>query len=280
MLHNNRIILRNNAGVLTDLSAILSDITSTAQVISISPTDKLFLGSPFPFNHRHFEIVTPNDQATSATVALWTGGAWMNAVDQIDQTSQAGASFGKSGIISWVPDRDTNRWSFFPRSQGIPELSSTRIYDLYWAQLTFSAPMNINTSIRYIGHKFSSDSDLALEYPDLSLAKLMSAYKTGKTNWIEQSILAAEYIIQDLKEMGVIIGAGQILDWKVFQKASVHKTASIAFYGLGEGFADQRKAAESAYRSALQIKSYAIDLNGDARLDQAEQTRVSESLER
>lgn len=280
MLHNNRIILRNNAGTLTDLSAKLSDITSGAQTLSLSSTDKIYFGSPFPFNHRYFEIGTPNTQAAAITVELWTGGEWLPAIDVIDQTSSAGASFGQSGIISFVPDRDRNTWQFYTRSSDIPELAAIKIYDLYWARISFTGTMSANTAIRYIGHKFSNDSDLALEYPDLVLSKVMTAYKPGKTNWLEQTILAAEYIIQDLKEMGVIIGSGQILDWKVFQKASVHKVASIIFGGLGDDFSDHKKEAEKAYRSNLQIKSYAVDLNADARLDQKEQTRLTEFMTR
>lgn len=265
---------------MTELSAKLSDITTGPQTLSLSSADKIFLASPLPFNHRYIEIGTANDQSAAITVELWDGGSWIPTVDVIDQTSSAGASFAQGGIISWVPDRDTNRWTSFPRSQFITGLESTRIYDLYWARLSFTASMNVSTSLRYIGHKFSSDSDLALEYPDLVLSKMMTAYKSGKTDWTEQTILAAEYIIQDLKEMGVIIGDGQILDWKVFQKASVHKTASIIYSGIGSDFSDSKKEAEKAYRSALQIKSYSVDLDMDARLDAREQTRMTEFLSR
>jgi hypothetical protein len=187
-----------------------------------------------------------------------------------------GKSLAQSGILSWVPDRDRNTWTRYVRSTDIAELASTKIYDAYWAKLSFSAGLGSSTEIQYIGHKFSTDADLKTEYPDLLKPDLMAAFETGKTSWLEQTISAAEYIIQDLREKGVIISPSQILDPSIFKRASIHKTASIIMQSFGEDYKEAMGAADGRYRNSLNIKAYCIDEKETARLDDRDKTRMSE----
>lgn len=279
MLHNNRIITKIS-GTLTDHSVQLSEFDTGASTIAITTSDALYLGSDYPFNHRYIEIGTANDQASSISVSLWSGTAWVSAVDVIDQTKVSGACLAQSGIISWVPDRDQTSWSPQANSKDISDLSTTRIYDLYWVKLTFSGDLKASTSLKYVGHKFSTDAQLETEYPDLLRSDLMTAFKAGKTNWLEQTIGAAEYIVQSLREKGIIISRDQILDWSLFQRASIHKTAEIIMSAFGEDYRDAASRASGRYKNSLDLKAYSVDQDKNAQLTPKEKAPTTEWLTR
>lgn len=279
MLINNRIIYSDD-GVLNDLSVTLSDLYDTATTLPIvAADDAIYIASDLPFNHRYIEVSTANDQDASISIYLWNGNAWQAAVDIIDQTKVAGKTLAQSGIISWTPDRLKN-WSYQPDSNDISELSGTKIYDMYWVKIVFSDDPKATTAIKYIGHKFSTDNDLTSEYPEFASTSLKSAFEVGKTDWNTQTILAAEYIIEDLRTMNVITSSAQILDWRKFTKASIHKTAEIIFRAFGDDYKDNLQSSMAAYKKYLQVKAYNVDQNKDGRLNEVEKTAMSEYLTR
>jgi hypothetical protein len=217
---------------------------------------------------------------SAITVDLWNGTAWVPAVDVIDETSVGGVTMARSGILSWQIDRYQPNWIRQDRTALMTDLSTLRIFDMFWVRLSFSGDLKGTTALKYVGHKFSSDEDLEVEYPDLGSTAVMDAFQTGKTNWNDQSFAASEYIVQDLREMGVVVSSNQVLDWSVFKKASIHKTAEIIYGAFGEARKENRDDARKSYRECLQIKAFNVDENKNGDLEPREKTRSQEILSR
>lgn len=281
MLLNNRIIF-NNAGTLTDASIALSNIHSLSQVFDYeTATDYIYLGSDLPFNHRHFGLTVVNAVVGVPTVDLWTGSAWVAAIDIIDETSSGGATLAQNGIIAWRPDEDVSSWAWDDTDDMTGSgLETLKIKGLYWVRMKFSANLTDTLSFSYIGHKFCKDEELEAEYPELAQTSMKTAFKAGKTDWNEQELVAAEYIVADLRQMNLITSPNQILDWRVFSKASVHKTAEIVFRAFGDDYKDNMVEAMKSYKNYIQLKQFNIDRNRDATLTEFETKSISTYLSR
>ncbi len=269
MLPNQRILFKDNSS-FSDLSVKLNEYLSGTETLAvIAAEDALYLGSDLPFNHRWIEVSTPNALASKIEVKLWDDTKWVPAVDVNDQSSINGVTLAKSGILSWTPDRDES-WAQEDTTEDIPELSSFKIYDLYWAKFTFSGDLTPETALKYLGYKFSGDADLLAQYPELANQAIKTSFQTGKTTWDDQAFIAAEEIIKDLKVMNIIWSKNQILDWSVFRMASVHKMAEMIFRALGSEYETELKGAMRAYKNSLNIKMFHVDKNKDARLGERE----------
>lgn len=271
---NNRIIYSNNA-VVSDLTIPLNDYNATPQVIEIvAAEDYLYLGSEFPFNHRYFDVSTVNTNASIVSVDYWDGTEWRAAVDVQDETSLAGASIGRSGIISWCPNKRYlwQRESTNYENETIDGLTDVVIYDLFWVRMKWSGDFSALTAMNYIGHRFATDNDVKKEYPDLLLADVFENFEAGKTNWNEQLIVASETIIKDLKAKNVIYSGNQVLDWRIFTSACVQKLSEIVFIAFGKDYTENTAKSESKYNAALKVGIPKVDLDGDAILSPQEQT--------
>lgn len=270
-MFNHRVIWKNNL-TLTDISIEMNNyLEGTKTIDFVAAQDKLFIGSELPFNHRWFEVSTVNDQASAISSAeLWNGYAWVPMVDIIDETSVSGVTLAKSGNISWVPDRTASAWTAQQSTEQISDLSTLKIYNLYWVRLSFSADWKNTTALQFIGHKFSNDTDLSAEYPELSQSQIKTAYAAGKTTWNDQHLAAADQIIKDLKSKGIIWSKNQILDPEKFRLPSIHLTAAIIYRGMGAAYDDQRSEAFRSYKSAMDIKYFNVDTNANASLDDIE----------
>jgi len=276
MILNNRILFSDN-GTLNDLSISLNDFRAQDETIAIvAAEDKLYFGSPLPFNHRWFEISSVNAAtATVSKIEVWDGDEWQEVVDIIDQTAIAGVTLAQSGIISWVPDKeegwvrdDTNDTD--NSADPIEDLDSVIIYDLYWVRFTFDADLSSNTALRFVGHKFSNENDLGGQYPELTLSTTKTQFKAGKVDWFEQEFIAAEEIISELERDEVVRTRDNILNWERFNLASVHKVAEIIYRAFGDDYVDNRKTARDYYFSNLRKGRKEIDRNRNARQDPLE----------
>jgi len=249
----------------------LNDLFAGTEVIPFnSLEDALYIGSDLPFNHRHIEMTVTNAQIANWSVSSWNGSLFIPCVDVIDLTKTLGTTtLGQSGILAWTPDRQKSWFGEDTTENMKGELSTLKIYNLYWVKLTLSANLSVTTEIKYVGHKFSNDADLEAQYPDFADSNFKMAFKSGKTNWIDQTILASEMIIQDLRKSRVIMSSSQILDWREFAMASVHKTAEIVFRAMGDDYKDQLKTAQAAYKAALESASN-LDGNLNATIDPKE----------
>ena len=273
MITGQRVVLSDNA-VLSDLSRSVGDLfSSTSTLAIVAAEDALFLGSDQPFNHRYFKVSTANTSASVASVSIWTGSAFVPAVDVIDFTSVAGKTLAASGIIQWTTSR-TSGWSRASDSANVTGLTGTAIYDMFWVKITFSADLLASTAVSYFGHKFSDDSLMGGYYPDLLRSKVMTAYTSGKTSWDEQHVLASEELIRDLRKRRYVSSGSEVFDWELFAVPSMHKCAAIIMGGMGEDYADRVIDAQESYQNQLENTLAGLDRNNDGRLSTQERKPV------
>lgn len=274
MLLTNRIIWSDN-GTNIDISNEMASVAGVSKVLPIvAAQDYIYLGSELPFNHRYISVSVANDQTSAiSAVDLWNGSTWVAALDVQDFTQgTAGKTLSQSGHIMWTPD-PTKSWMKDNTNHAghtITGLSGASIFNLYWVRLTFSADLKATTALQYIGHKFADDNDLRLVYPDLIRTAVYTQFSVGKTSWEEQHIMAAETIIRDLKQKGIVKSGNQVLDWRLFTDASVHKLAEIIYNSFGQDYRDLKQDAAQYYQKALSMVFTNTDQNKNARLDEEE----------
>jgi hypothetical protein len=267
MNRKQRIIWDDN-GTLKDISIALNNFRGNHNpVIDFkSATDAIYIGTELPFNCRYFKIGTNNNEISVVSVSVWDGNAWIPTKDIIDETKEfphTEVSLHQSGQISFALDRDDKGWGSEQDSNDIPDLVGTFIYDLFWSKWTWSADWKNTTTLAYIGSLYSTDNDLSTFYPDLMNNDLMDAFETGKTDWIEQGLSAAEAIERELRSKSIIMRREQLFDWSLLLEASVHKTAEIIYGGLGSAYNEAKKLAAESYIKAINLKYFETDLNGD-----------------
>lgn len=274
-------ILYSDNGVLTDFSAELNKLRSGEKTIAnwVAAEDALYVGNIAPFNHFLLKFgATKNTLASNMTVQYWGGRIWEDTVETIDGTE----GFQQEGFISWVPDRNAawNRSNTNSDGQNITGLTTVQIYDLYWIKITFSADLDPNIVLSYLGQQFSDDDDLAIEYPDLVRSDVLTQFESGKTNWQEQAIRAAGIIANELTNARIIWSKNQILERDVFRLASVSKVAELAYSAFGDDYLNDKQAARQEYQSRMKKSIYAVDLNEDGELSIGEQRIRSGYLSR
>lgn len=268
-LISQRVIYSNN-GSLTDISKLVANYRANSATIPfVAAEDYIFIGSLLPFNHKYIAIGTANDQSSAPSVDIWYGNAWISAVDILDFTDSSGVTLATDGILRFATNR-LKGWDRELDSADVTGLTGTNIHNYYWVRLSFTADLNVSTAIKYIGHKFSEDDDLYTFYPDLNNSTLKSAFESGKTDWNEQHFAAAQGIIRELRSKRIIFERDQILDYELFNEASVHKTAQIIYGAFGQDYADDMIKAKSRFKEALNLSQYNLDENRDGRLSEGE----------
>ena len=264
-------VLHDDNGTFNDISQYVNNIFSeTVAIPLVSAEDKLYIGSELPFNHRYFDVSTANTQASTVSkVEQWDGNSWEEAVDVVDETSDGTNAFAQSGRISWTLERNKS-WSKEDTTEDITDMTSLKIYKFYWARITFTGSFDATTALNYVGFNFADDNDLAGLYPDLVLSSTIGAFKSGKTDWDEQHLLAAEEIIRYLMKNRRIWSGNQILNWEQFNMAAIHKVAEIILASFGKDFEDRRQLAMSKYLQAINMGVMELDMDEDGRKDEFE----------
>lgn len=282
MLANNRVVWLDNT-TLKDLSTKLNNFFSDTQVIDYdASTDKIYIGSDVPFNHRYFYVSVVNAVACVPTIEIWDGSSWVAVVDVIDQTSLLGVPFAQSGILSWTTNR-TKTWVRAASTEDMTGsgLTSLKVYNMYWTRISYSVSLTGTFALKFIGHKFSKDEDLAGYYPDLNRSNVKTAFATGKTTWDDQHIMAAEEIFNYLRKNRVLWAKGQIFEWEPFTMPAVHKVAQIVYTAFGEDYDGRRDEALEKFNESMEsIMGQGIDLNEDGHKSDEEHRGFSRSLVR
>lgn len=257
----------------TDLSLAVNDYRAGEAAFAYASGDYLYIASEVPFNNLWFEMGTVNALAATVSVEVFFGQTWYAAVDIVDQTLLSGASLGQSGRIAWTLNR-LYGWDLIQDPNLYTGLGVTLpVYWMYWARLSWSASMTAETTLKYIGQKFSLDTDLTAYYPDLASSDLMAAFQSGKTDWKEQAFMAAEAIVRDLIGRKIIRSRGQIFDWSRLTLPSVHKVAELIYRGLGKAYEDNRAAAHKDYSDAMNRDFFRVDADLDGHLDPCDKWR-------
>lgn len=281
MIQNNRIFF-SDAGVLTDLSKNLNRFQSGTDVVPLEANvDFIYIGSDFPFNHRHVDVSVVNDQAADvAKVELYNGSTWVDAVNIIDYTNTGTIALAQDGIISWNPDKNES-W-VRDDTENITELNTLRIDGFYWARISYDANLNALTALNFVGHKFSDDEQLGTLYPELETQVARDSFENGKTSWDEQHIKAAEVIIRDLtKYRSRIHSRNQILDYDRLTLPAIHQVAVIVYRALGDDWVNDYNRALQEYSEARgNMVEFRFDEDNDARQDRSEKTTESIMIRR
>jgi hypothetical protein len=237
--------------------------------------DYLYISTFLPFNHKFFKlsVVSPLYKAPIVEV-LNSPDEWSPVVDTLDYT----AGMTASGVVQWTTDEEKG-WGIISNSSAVnvPALTGGPvIYDSYWMRISFATATQI--TLEYIGQKFTSDVDLFQEYPMLQQPTLIAGWKTGKTNWDDQHLLAATYISKIMVQRGILFTNNQILDIASLRSAAVHKTAHIIYSGLGaKNYASEIQLASNSFETAMTQGHFQVDTNANARKDRQEVTRNSTS---
>jgi hypothetical protein len=267
---NKRFFFSDNS-TISDWTPALSNYKTGSKVFPfVAGEDCLIIGSRLPFNHFYVKMNVLNVTPSTMSISYWAESGWRSAVEIIDETS----AMTSSGFVSFTPDKNTN-WKMESESSSIPELSNVIVYDYYWLKISFTNSLSLTTAIGWIGNIFSNDDDLAAEFPDLVKSSVLTSYQSGKTDWQEQHVKAAEIIEQDLINRGIIDGSESILDREWYRNASVQKTAEIIFGAFGDDYTDQRLSARDEYKLRLVKRLARVDVNNTAIEEPFERKQVT-----
>jgi hypothetical protein len=258
---------------LVDASATLSKSNDAAFEFSYGEDNWFYIGSRLPFNNFFIKVVEANDVETEIKIENWTNRQWRPVVDIIDGTD----SLAKSGVIEFTPDREYSweRTNTNYLSDKIPELKDVVVYDKYWLRFGFNDALTPDMSVSFIGNLFSNDEDLKVEYPDLMRANVLEAFEKDKEDWEKQHIKAADIVIKDLIDMGVIQDKGQVLNWRDYTDAAIHKVAEIVFNSFGDDYTDNSVAARREYQDRISKRIHRVDRDRDAIESPAESFNVT-----
>jgi hypothetical protein len=273
----NRVIFKDDL-TLIDISEEVEDFYGSAtSVVVTASQDAIYIGSRHPFNHLYFKLGTVNTNPSIMSLKYWADG-WESVVDRKDGT----AGFTRSGYVSFTPNK-AERWereSTNYQGEAVTDLEGIVIYDMYWLKITFSADFSAGTSLSWIGNKFSDDSDLGAEFPDLVRSNVKAAFKAGKTDWEEQHLVAARTIIADLEDRGYIRGSGNIIQRSDLVGAAVQKCAEIIYRSFGDDYIDRAAECRAEYNRRLDKRFSTYDKNENALEDTWETTQPSGWLSR
>lgn len=262
-------ILYSDNGTIVDLTSEINNYHSDSYEFAdfVASEDYIYVGNIVPFNHFYLKMATASVASTTMTVEYWTGSVWRPVVELMDETN----GLTEDGFVTFVPDRN-HVWinSDTSGTQNVTGLTSVTIYNKYWIRISFNEDLTDACSLSWIGQIFSNDDDLGSEYPELVTANVKTSFESGKTNWEEQHVKAAELIVRDLIKQRIIFDKGQILERESFTLASVSKVAEIIMNSFGDDYTDQKLQAYKEYKRRLDRSIYDVDNNLDGELNPGE----------
>lgn len=275
MSEDRRVIFSDN-GTLVDITKKVSGAFAESVVVDYTAgQDYIYVGQVLPFNHLYFNFSALNTITSTMNVEFWDGQTWSQMVDIRDQTE----GFKKAEHSFWSVPRDES-WVKELDSFDVTGLETTEIYNMYWSRISFSVTLDVTTAISYIGQLYSTDQDLYGYYPDLQQSTLKDQYQTGKTDWREQGVLAAENIISYLRAKNIIKADASIMRPDLLETASIHKTAEIIFGAFGEAYRDDRNTAKKAFEDSINMKFFQTDVDKNGRLNEFDRVISTGSLSR
>lgn len=256
-----RVFFKDGSNI-QEITKQINKYKSDTYMLTMTSSDAIYIASDFPLNHFFIKVgAVVNESPSEMIIDYWSGQGWTPVVNKNDYTE----AFSQSGFVEFTPDRDVS-WTCESSSYGsnsVQGLESIVVYDKYWLKISFTNNLDPSIDLEWLGNLFSQDDDLFSEFPIFNDQTFLTAFETGKTNWEEQHVKAAELIIQDLKKKNVIFGAEQILDQNVFLPSSVCKVAEIIFNAFGKDYQDQLNGARNEYMKRIDLSKYLIDKNNN-----------------
>lgn len=236
----------------TEITKFTSVINDTQVAASLQTTDALYIGYQKKFTTRFFNFHTVNSVSSVLTVQYWTGTAWADVDDLIDQTSIGGATFGQNGFISWTNKPD---WQ-------LKNITGTDAdLELYWVKLTVSVNLHANTNVHCIINVFSDDTLLRAYYPELITDTRY--LPDDRTNFLEQHFAAKELVVLKLKQMNAIKDENQIIDINEVCIAAVHACAFIILNAIAVDEGSRLRAQKVFDSFVLELSETTLSLDFD-----------------
>ena len=269
MMFDQRVLFSDN-GTIEDISLQVNDFRTDSYTMNfVSAEDAIYIGTSLPFNHKFFELESVNANASDIQISIWDGQVFNSVADIQDSSRSGSASLANSNIIRFTPDRE-KVWTRELDSFDVSGLEMTKIYQMYWLKIGFSADLSAGVQIKYIGQKFCTDSDIYDYYPDLNQTNLKLSFEAGKTTWDEQAFIATEIIGRDLKRRFSLLNSNQIIDYELFREAAIHKSAELIYHGLGQSYYEVRNSCRDHYLKALELGYLRLDQDKDGLLSDKE----------
>lgn len=264
-MRKTRLFYSDNSA-LTDWTISVGDYKTGTVTFSFDPAqDYIYIGNVAPFNHFYLKMGTPvNALVATISMEYWDGSSWQSVIETIDETN----GLAQSGFITWVPNKNYawQKSNTNQDGQTITGLTSIQIYDLYWARIKIAGSVTASLQLKWIGQKFSDDNDLGAEYPDVVRSATKTAFESGKTDYEEQAIRAAEVVVADLIKENIVWSKNQVLDRESFKLPSVCKVAEIIYNAFGDDYLDQKQQSRNEYQSRFKKVLFDVDRNQDGQL--------------
>lgn len=266
-------IIHDDNGTLIDYT-LAAQNSDTIPFELINAEDYVYVGQHFPFNSFFFDVNTANSNAASIEVQVWDGEQWISAVDILDETKVAGVPLARSGSVIFAPDRDED-WNFTLDTEDTdapPQLSTLRIYNMYWMRFRYSADLSAGTILNKIAYRFATTEMLASINPDIN--QYLTSWESGKANWDEQLINASEFVAMDMKNRGLILHKGQVLRMGEVSLATAYRALMLIYVGLGPDFEFKLNDAKENYKELSRFKRMTLDATRDGVENSAEVVNV------
>jgi hypothetical protein len=245
--------------------------------------DTLYIAQHYPFVNLFLLMDVLNTQTTKLKIEYWINNEWKQAVDVLDATE----GLKKTGMLQFST-RNHYLWHEITEtdddSQSCPtEFKGLYVNNCYWLKISFIttggyAVPDATTKIKKIGYAFTTTD--YINSIDIEAPNYYESILAGKTNWVNEIMHASEEMIHDLKRIGFIKSAGEIIEFDELYLACAWKTLSHIYFQLGKGYADNRELMNDKYEKALGSKALSFDNNRDGKLDRRELNATSTRMSR
>lgn len=260
--------LIHNGSTLTDYSI---EAQNDSVPFELTTGQYLYIGQYYPFNNFYLDMSTVNTNASVIQIQYWNSKEWINCVDILDGTKVSGVTLGRSGVVQFSPDIDSN-WTEIrdtSKQDSPAHLQGREMYNMYWLRVSFSANLSALTEVRRITYSFTSNAMLSGVDPEIN-QYLTPWGGSSKLNWDEQIQLASMHLVADLRARGIVLHAGNILRFDDIALACAYRTLAVIYGPLGEAFNGRRAQALEQYEKLLNVKRFTIDVDTNGRVDKGE----------
>lgn len=267
-----RLILNYDGSSLLDLSPALNTPLESSAPVELGGSNYLYVGSVLPLTSLYAAL---SASATGAQLGVeyYTSEGWQAARYTQDLTD----GLSTSGYIEFEAFRD-KPWFKVGNTVDVVELSSYELYDRYWCRLSLDAVATV--TMEWLGHKFCSSTDLLRQFPGLRTSSALRVFGDSKTDWEEETIIASELMIQDLRDKYSIISADQLGQIDRLKHACVARTAALIYSGFGDSGVDDEQRALEKYENRLTPGQIVVDSNSDGIVSPEETVPGSYTLRR
>jgi hypothetical protein len=245
----------------SDITTAASKPNSSTTPLVILTTDALYLGWHERFASRFFQFSTLNTNPTSITVQYWDGSAYSAVEDVIDQT----LGFTANGFLSWV---NKSNWTKHDQDPLVDE-------QLYWIKITVSADLSAGTVLSAIMNLICDDDIVRSLYPEvISDSRYLPP---GRTNFLDQYLLAKDLVVTRLIQKKVINDESQIIDINQVSIAAAHAAVMAILTPIArsdEAILILNRARDN-FESLLTEVNFAIDEDMDGKISETERSQIT-----